>query len=95
MQVGFNNKAFNLSKVNAVNQISFKGEFEDIMQLAKTNNSPNTIDLTKTKFFGPKRYIHPTAERLQIIETAVSSPETKGAWKGFFRSLADAWRKVL
>lgn len=74
-------------------KIAFKGEFEDIVKLAKTNNSPNEAQKAVRKFFGPKITIEPTKERLEIVKKEL--PNVTGAWKGLFRGLIEVWEPML
>ena len=76
-------------------QVAFKGEFEDVMALAKVNNSPNTVDIEGCKFLGPRRTIQPTIERFNLIKQAVEQRQIKGAWYGLFEGVIDAWTPFL
>lgn len=99
MRVDLKNKAAsftskNTAKINPKN-ISFKGEFEDVLELSKKTDSPNEIQKSSRMFLGPKRVIIPTKEKLQVLEEAINSPEVKPVWKSFFNMIRTAWQQTL
>jgi hypothetical protein len=89
MRIGYNN-SFVVKK-----QVTFKGEFEDVMAFSKTKNSPNEVDIASRKFFGPDRTIHPTVDRFNIIKQAVEQKQIKGAWYGLFDGIIRVWEPIL
>lgn len=78
------------------NKLAFKGDFEDILAESRQNNSPNRMEIASRKFFGPRRTIEPTNERLKVLEEAIKDENVKLVWrKGLFKSVVETWRQIL
>jgi len=89
MRIGYNN-SFVVKK-----PVAFKGEFEDVMAISKTKNSPNEVDIASRKFFGPDRTIHPTAERFNTVKEMLDKKQIKGAWYALFDGIVEVWEPIL
>lgn len=96
MNIAFNRSQYqhtaNKSAKNN-NPVAFRGEFEDIIKLAKVDKTPNSVTLNSGKLRGPKRSIEPTPERLATIKKEFDS-FTK-IWKSYFKIVMEDWEKVL